>query len=791
MGTPGFTAAAVLSLGLGIGANTTIFTWVNAVLLEPLPGVPDAGELAVVQGSDPRQGGLSVSCPDYLDYAATPGVELLAHDELAISFGADGRAERLWGLIVSENYFDALRVRPRLGRGFSEQDRRSKAAVVVISDSLWKRRFAADPGVVGRIVTINTHPFTIVGVSPPDFRGTVVGLAFDAWVPLAAQSLVLPVDRGDARGSRWLQMVARLGPGTSLAQARSALGATARRLSDTYPENRGLGVTVERFWSSRTGGTAALGPVLKVLAVVVVLVLLIACANVASLLVARSTRRRREVAVRLALGASRWRIVRQLLTESALLAAGGGLAGALLALWGSGLLLAFAPRSDLPIALSTVLDARALAFTAALSLATTLVFGLAPALQATRPQVSPTLRDEQASVVGGTRARLRSSLVVTQVALSLLLLVSAGLLARSVRAAMTMHPGFNAKGVLLASVDLHANGYTPESGGRFYADLLERVTALPGVESATLTRRAPLGFGGTSSSTFQVEGFAPAAPEQRPWAFTHVVGPDYFRTLQARVLRGRDFGAGDAGGAPPVAIVDEEAARRYWGDRDPLGSRVHIHGAWRTVVGLAATMKYRTFSEEPGPHVFVPALQVYQPALSLAVRTKADPMALAPAVLTQLRALDAQLPVFGVLPLEEHARAASFQQRMGGAFLSGFGILALALASVGLYGVLAYSVGQRTREIGIRMALGCGRRGVFALVLRHGLMLTAAGMSLGLAGALGATRLLDKLLVGVSPTDTLTFALVPGTLLVVALLACAVPARRATRIDPAVALRYE
>jgi predicted permease len=394
-------------------------------------------------------------------------------------------------------------------------------------------------------------------------------------------------------------------------------------------------------------------------------------------------------------------------------------------------------------------------------------------------------------VAGGGRARLRSCLVVSQVALSLLLLVSAGLLVRSARAATSVDPGFNMRGLLVASVDLYASGYTPERGRAFYADALDKLSAIPGVQSVTLMRRPPLGFGGRSSSTLAVEGYTPPVEHEPAWANTHVVGSGYFRTLQARVLSGRDFTASDAQGAPMVAVVDDEMARRYWGGRDPIGTRINLYGEWRTVVGVAPTMKYRSLTETPAPHVFVPVLQVYQPMMSLAVRVDGAPSAAAPAVLTQLRALDPHLPVFGVFPMEEYAQAATIQQRLAGTFLAGFGVLALLLAAVGLYGVLAYTVGQRTREFGIRMALGCDRAGVFRLVLRHGLWLTGLGVALGLVGSLAATRLLRKLLVGVSPTDPLTFAAVAATLIAVAALACALPARRATHVDPMVALRYE
>jgi predicted permease len=340
-------------------------------------------------------------------------------------------------------------------------------------------------------------------------------------------------------------------------------------------------------------------------------------------------------------------------------------------------------------------------------------------------------------------------------------------------------------------VDVYASGYSPARGRAFYADALEKLSALPGVQSVTLMRRPPLGFGGRSSSTLNIEGYTPPVEHQPAWANTHAVGPAYFGTLQAPVLRGRDFTASDAQGAPAVAIVDDEMARRYWGGRDPIGTRINLWGEWRTVVGVAPTMKYRSLTEKPSPNVFAPVLQAYQPMMTLAVRVDGPPSAAAPGVLTQLRALDPQLPVFGVVPLVEYAQAASIQQRLAGTFLAGFGVLALLLSLVGLYGVLAYTVGQRTREFGIRMALGCDRAGVFSLVLRHGLSLTGLGVALGLMGALGATRLLQKLLVGVSPTDPLTYAAVVVALLAVAAAACALPARRATRIEPSVALRYE
>jgi macrolide transport system ATP-binding/permease protein len=789
MRAPGFTAAAVLSLALGIGANTTIFTWVSAVLLHPLQGVADPDSLVVVTGTDPREASISLSYPDYLDYQASGALAgLLVQDELPLSLGHGGQSDRIWAQIVSENYFDVLGVRPALGRGFSG----GTEPAVVISHGLWQRRFGADPAIVGRAVTLNTAPVTVVGVAPRDFVGSVVGLSMDAWVPIGLEPRIGGGHNVEYRGNRWLEALGRLKPGTDPGQAEAALNVVARRLAAAFPQNRDVRVAVYRFDNAPTGATRVLGPVLRVLAAVVALVLLIACANVAGLLLARGAARRREMAIRASLGAGWWRLVRQMLTESLLLAALGALAAVLVAAWGSGMLQAFAPPTDMPVALRTGLDLRALAFTAAVAVLSALLVGLAPALQAAREEASHALRAEAATASGGRRrARLRASLVAGQVALSLLLLVGAGLLLRSLHHASSASPGFNPRGVLLASVDLVGNGYSPTAGRTFYREALARIRALPGVRAASLTRRAPLGIGGSSSSTLLVEGYA--APADRPaWAYTHSVGPDYFRTMETPMVAGRDFIAGDTEGAPRVAIVNEAMARRYWPGRDAVGGRVQFgNGIWMSVVGVCRDAKYRQWGEAAAPQLFLPIEQAYRSQATLLVRAESEPEALAPAVLAQVRAVDPALPVFAVGTLEEHVTAASVQQRLGGWLFAGFGALALALAVVGLYGVLAYSVAQRTREIGIRMALGSARTAVFALVMREGLRLLAVGLAAGLVGAGLAARALSALLLGVRPLDPVTFGAVAALMTAVALLACLVPARRAARVDPIVALRYE
>ncbi|HEV8254181.1 MAG TPA: ABC transporter permease [Vicinamibacteria bacterium] len=786
---PGFTAVAVLSLGLGIGANTTIFTWVNGVLLHPLQGVSEADRLVVVTATDPREAFISLSYPDYLDYAASGALAgLVVQDERPLSLGHGGQADRIWALVVSENYFDVLGVRPALGGGFSADS----GPAVVISHGLWQRRFGGDPAIVGRSVTLNTVPVTVIGVAPRDFVGSVVGLSLDAWVPVTLVPRLGVGTSLENRGNRWLQALGRLKAGSDPSQAQAELNVVARRLAAAYPQDRNVGVAVYRFSNAPTGATRLLGPVLRVLAAVVAVVLLIACANVASLLLTRGAARRREMAIRVSLGAGRWRLARQMLIESLLLAFLGGAAAVVIAAWGSGLLWAFAPATDLPVSLRTALDLRALGFTMLVAALSAVLFGLAPAWQASREDPSLALRAEAATSSGGRRrARVRASLVVGQVALSLLLLVGAGLLLRSLHHARSASPGFNPRGVLIASVDLVGNGYSPAAGRTFYRDALARIRALPGVRAASLTRRAPLGIGGSSSSTLVVEGYE--APADRPaWAFTHSVGPDYFRTMETALASGRDFGAGDTALAPRVAIVNETMASRYWPGRDAVGGRLHFGtGDWMTVVGVSRDARYRQLNEPPAPQLFLPIDQAYRAQATLLVRAEEQPARLAPAVLAQVRALDPALPVFAVGTLEQHVQAASFQQRLGGWLLAGFGALALALAVVGLYGVLAYSVAQRTREIGIRMALGSARAAIFGLVLREGLKLSVLGLAAGLVGAGLAARALSSLLLGVRPLDPVTFAAVAALLVVVALLACLAPARRAARVDPIVALRYE
>ena len=793
---PGFALVAVLTLALGIGANTTIFTWVNGFLLNGFPGVPDADRLLAINFVYRGGGSTSFSYPDFDDFRMRADkIDIVGMDMEAMNLKLGDEGERIWGKIVTGNFFEGLGVRPALGRGFQPDEWKSVGShpVVVISHALWQRKFAGDPGIVGRTITLNNTQFHVVGVTPEDFRGAYVGLAFDAYVPMQMFGVFSPGggSRMEQRGNHWFDGLAKLKPGVSLEEAQAQLAVVSKQLSDAYPDtNRDMVGTLYPLYRSPYGATSVMGPVLIILSGVVGLVLLIACANVANLLLAKASARRKEIAIRVSLGASRGQLVRQLLTESMLLAFAGGALGVAFAFWSWDLLLSFMPSADLPIALTgNNMDWLTLSYTFALSLVTGLLFGLAPALEASRRDVVSTLKDEGS--VGGSKGRLRNSLVVAQVSLSLLLLVSAGLLLRSLANAQSLTAGFQPKGVWLGSVDLFPSGYTPETGREFQRQLLQRVSTLPGVEVASLARRVPLGFGGSSTSSIRVEGFTAVKDEDRPFASINNVSPNYFRSMGIEILRGRDFNAQDLRGAQNVVVINDVMVQRYWKDREPLGGVVHLGDTAMTVVGVVRSHKYRSLAEAPRPFLYLPLEQWYRSDVTLHVRTQGEPGALSSSLRSAFRELDATLPLFNVTTLDNHIGAATFAQRLGGYMLAAFGALALLLAAIGIYGVMSFSVSQRTREIGIRMALGAGQQNILGMVLGQGAFLIGIGVALGLGVALTAAAWLRSLLLNVSPRDPLTFVVVPVILAAVALLATLIPARRATRVDPLVALRHD
>jgi predicted permease len=800
---PGFTSVAVLMLALGIGANATIFSWVNSVLLTPLPGTLRSHEL--VQLTYLYRGDVmpSFSFPDYRDITA--GAKLVsgvaAYDDLGVGIVIDRDAERAWAQIVSANFFDVLGVPVVAGRTFMSDDDEPGRASVVLSHAYWQRRFGGDAAVIGRQITVNAQPFTIIGVAAPGFQGGVSGVAYDMWVPIGTQPLISGGgSRLAARGSRWLGLLARLAPGATADQARAELDAIITGMRDNYAaEGRYVDHRAGVFSLSNApdGGVAVLRPVLLILSAVAAIVLLITCANLAGLLLARASTRRREIAIRLSMGAGRGRIMQQLLIEGGVLASLGAI-GALIALrWTAGLLMGFAPPSELPIYLAVSIDNRVVAFTALLSMVTVALFALAPAAQATPTDVAGTLRSTGASGSTFTRNRLRRWLVVAQVAMSISLLVGAGLCIRSLREAARMTPGFQADGVIVGWLDPLSAGYTSATGRSYYERVLEQVRVMPGVESATLSRRIPLGFTGWSSSDITVEGHTTTPDDPRSVGINYV-GSDYARTMQIPITSGRDIAASDVSGQPLVAVINETMAKRYWTDRDPIGGRFMFGQPradqapqWITVVGVSRDIKQRSLTERPSPSAVLPILQFYAPGAVLNVRTSRDLDAMTGNLQRAMRELDPRVPFYNVSQLADHTRAATFQQQLAGDLLVVFGMLALALAGIGSYGVLAYLVGMRRREISIRLAVGATRGDVFRLIAGSGARLIGSGVVVGLALSIGVGMGLKSLLIGVQPIDPVTYATVIGLLMTVAAAACLLPARRAAAVDPAIALREE
>ena len=805
---PGFTAVVVLALALGIGANTAIFSLVDKVLIRKLP-VEEPDRLVVVSAS--RGQGISTvfTYPDFADYRASNQVfeGLVCYTQRALTLSEGGQAERVQGTIVSGNYFTALRVRPALGRGFFPEEDKTRGShpVVVFSYGLWQRRFGSDPGLVGKAVNLNGYSFTVVGIAPSEFTGTVPGVAPDVYVPVMMQGQVSPSWKFDplfgprSRGLSWLEVLGRLKPGVSREQAAAAMTTLGSQIARANPNPDGTPRSEPKFVleDGSRGHTYLLRDLkfpLQMLMATVGLILLIACANVAGLLLARAGTRHKEIAVRLAVGAGRVRLIRQLLTESVLLSTLGGGAGLLLAASTSGLVVSFAQTNNFSnLTLDNRLDWRVLGFTLAISLLTGILFGLAPALSASRPDLVSALKDE--TTLPGKRARrlsLRNLLVVGQVALSLIVLVGAGLCVRSLQKLQAIDAGFDPARVLVMSADVSLSGYNNERGLRFYSELLERVKLLRGVEAVSLGAQIPLGGG--ISSTLKVAGYVPKPGEDMSSDF-NIIGPDYFRTMKIPLLHGREFGQSDTAAAPQVVIINETAARRFWPDQSPVGRRLILGRApdeeVREIVGVVKDSKYRRLNEEVRPAMYVPLAQDYRANMALHVRTTGEPGALLATVRREVQALDASLPVYNIKTLEEQKSGSLYTSRMAAMLLTVFGLLALLLAAVGLYGVMAYAVNRRTREIGIRLALGARGHDVLRQVLLEGMTMVMIGLALGLGGAIAATRLVASFLYDVTATDPVTFAGAALLLAGVAFLANYLPARRATKVDPMVALRSE
>ena len=798
---PGFTAIAVITLALGIGANTAIFSLVNTVLLRPFPVArPDElYSLAVTGGNDAIA---AFSYPAYLDFRDRNDVlaGLYATRMAPMSLSRSGNNERLWGYLVSGNYFEVLGVDAVQGRTFTADEDRARLAspVAVLSYGCWKRRFGADTGIVGQDVLINGHSFKIIGVVPEGFSGTEMIYTPEIWVPMMMQEWIEPGNSWlDRRTTQNIFATGRLKPNVTPRQAEASLNVLAAQVGKEYPDTD-EGETIQLMppgfvIPSIRGAFVSLTAILMA---TVGLVLLIACTNLASLLLARAQERRREIAIRLAMGAGRLRLVRQLLTESALLALMGGALGVLLALWIINLVVAFKPPLDVPVTIELRLDWRVLVFSLFVSLITGIVFGLVPALQATKPDLVPALRDASLQT-GARRSRLRSGLVVVQIALSLVLLIAAGLVLRALGRVQTMNPGFVVENGVKMDFDIGLQGYDQTRGQEFYRQLIERVERVPGVRSASLTDLFPLSINYSSRGVY-IEGRAPVRGAEVPNAMAASVGEKYFATMGIPILAGRDFSQTDNDKAPGVVVVNEAFAHRFFPEAGSLeevvGKRLSFRsseGPFIQIAGIARDGKYWSIGEASTPFVYSAMLQSYSPNATLVVRTTGDPKALASVIRGTVAELDAALPVYDVKTFTEHLSFSLFPARVVATLLVSFGGLALLLAAVGIYGVTAYSVSQRTREIGIRMALGAARGDILKLMLSHGLKLASIGLVIGLAAAFTLTRLMESVLYGVSATDAITFVSISLLLEAVVLTASFIPARRALAVDPMVALRYE
>jgi predicted permease len=796
--SPGFTLLAALTVALGIGATTTIFSVVNSVLLKPPPGVRNAGALVrLYRVAEDGSSYHEFSYPNYLEYrAADTGLdELAATAVTSVVMSGAVEPQPLIGLLVSGNFFGMIGVRPALGRFFPADDATAAAERgVVLSYGTWSRRFGADSSIVGRTVDLNRVPFTVIGVTEEGFRGPNSVVEGGLWLPIeAAPALIDGIDLS-ARDDTWIDPFGLRGPGVSIERAEAALERVSANLRAEYPEESpDYGIDVRPY---RPVGTRAFGAAMGFSAFLFLIsgtVLLIACLNVGGMLLARAAGRGREMAMRLALGAGRRRVIRQLLTESALLFTLGGAGGVLIALYVTRLMNAFQLPFDFPLAIDFTPDLRALAFSLAVALLTGLVFGLAPALHVTRPDLQATLRAGSAAG-GSSRSRTRNAFVVTQVAGSALLLIGAGLFARGLARADSVNLGFEPDGVHALDWELDLYGFTEERAAGFFRELMERAAQLPDVGSVAAIDAPPVTLGGRASPFDAVGRAAPTDEEARPETDYARVAGAYFETFRIPIVRGRRFAEADRQGAVRVAIVNETFARRNWPDELPLGKRIRLSAlddAELEIVGVARNAKYRTLTEEPRAMVYVPYEQWPIASLVILARVERPGPNVAAALRGAVREIDTALPIEINAPYREFMGIAMLPSRAAALFTTVFGAVGLLLAAMGLYGVLAFAVTQRTREIGIRMALGAGTGSVRALVIGSGVKLVGIGLAIGLGLALAGTRFLSSLLYGLSPTDPVTFAAIVLLLVGVALLASYLPAWRATRIDPLEALRAE
>ena len=786
---PVFTLVVLLTLALGIGANTAIFSFANGILIRPLP-YPQSDRLVVIDETALKRGinSMSVSFPNYLDWREQNSV----FEDIGIYFGNNrfalsgiGPPEELRGSYISHGLFEILRVSPIVGRTFTEsEDRENEDDVVILGYDLWQRRFGGDPNIIGQKVTFNNLSRTVVGVMPPGFKFPEVS---ELWAPVALTT------KSFTRTDHGLNSIARLKDGVTLEQAQAEMNSIAARIEQQNPvTNEGLGVSVTSLHKNLTGDYRQ---ALLVLLGVVGCVLLVACVNVANLMLARASARQKEVALRAALGASRWRVIQQLLVESLMLAVAGGVLGLVLSIWALKLLLGSIPI-QLPFWMKFGLDLRVLAFTVGVTVLTGLLFGVIPALQTSRVDLNDTLKEGGRGSLTSTRNRSRSLLVVSEIALSLVLLVGAGLMIQSFLRLRSVNVGLNPKGVMTVAVILPRMKYPePPQREAFFKRLLERVSAIPGVESASATATLPLSGGGWGRS-LTVEGFPVLSVGQAPMIQHTVVTPNYFRTMGIPLRSGRDFTPADTKGAPLVTIIDDRLARHYWPNESPLGKRIRFgppedNEPWHTIVGVVSSVRHQRMQEDTRESVYLPHGEISVNGMSLVTRTSADPQTLVGAIRREVGQLDPDIPIKELATMEQVMAESIWQPRLYATLFAVFAGGALILAVIGIYGVMAYLVVTRTHEIGIRIALGATTRDVLKLIVGRGMKLTAVGVLIGVSGAYALTRLMRGLLFNISATDPITFVLISLLLTLAAFLACYIPARRATKVNPLVALRYE
>ena len=800
---PGFTAVAVLSLALGIGVNSTIFTLVNGLFLKPLP-VADIHEVVEVFSTrDDRMFDLS-SYPDYVDFRdeveAFDG--MAANMTMVFSWNRDTHSETLFGELVSGNYFQVLGIEPAHGRWFRPEEDRTPSThpVAVLGYGFWERNFAGDPSIVGDTIKLNGTHFTVVGIAPPTFTGTIPVLSSDLWTPLMTAPIVnIFADLQaiiEERGRRSLRMYGRLAEGAMVDQARVQLETVATRLAGEYPAtNEHRSVNLKPLDEVRINPEldGIVAPFAGLLMGLVGMVLLVACANVANMLLARASARGREISVRLALGASRWRLIRQLLTESVILSLIGGAVALLLTYWASRLVAGFQPPLPIRVVIDLSPDVRVLGFTLCAALLTGVVFGLAPALRSSKPDLVATLKDDGTQGGGAGRFSLRNLLVVAQVAVSLVLLVTAGLFARSLGNAQSIDLGFDGANIAFVSTTMGAAGYDREERRQFLRQTTERIGALPGVVAATYTGRLPMNTT-RFSMEFLIEGYDPDSGDRSVSVNYNPVGPGYFEILRIPLLSGRGILETDDSRSPLVALVNESFVKEYWPGENPIGKRIKFDDdseSWIEVVGLTADFKMWSVGEEPSPMVHASLMQQAPFFETVMVRTSSDPGPMVARMREEITALDPDISFFDARTMDDNLAVVLFPVRMGAVLLAVFGFLALGLAAVGVYGVIAYTVSRRTHEIGIRMALGAGSGNVMGMVVSQGMKVVLVGVVFGLLGALAISTLLGSLLYDVSTVDPVAFLGTSAILVAVALIANYIPARRGSRVDPMVALRRE